>query len=131
VRKKHCLRMNRELLTFALAIFVLACAGMLLMAKGRESGAQGGAAAKSGTVQPEADGPKSIVDLQPFRQVTSNQIESNAGTQGTATLVNLNPADNSWYLLEVDWHDGSQSFYHLENPQPRSEKLFLDPIRQE
>jgi len=127
VRKKHCLRMNRELLPFALAIFVLACAGMLLMAKGLESGAQGVAAPKSGTVQHEADGPKSIVDLQPFRQVTSNKIKSNAGTQGTATLVNLNPADNSWYLLEVDWHDGSQSFYHLENPQPRSEKLFLDP----
>src|SRR6516162_4169514 len=119
--------MNRELLPFALAIFVLACAGMLLMAKGLESGAQGVAAPKSGTVQHEADGPKSIVDLQPFRQVTSNKIKSNAGTQGTATLVNLNPADNSWYLLEVDWHDGSQSFYHLENPQPRSEKLFLDP----
>src|SRR6516164_11841098 len=109
--------MNRELLLLGVGILVLACAGMLLMAKSWEASAQG----------IEADGPKSILDLQPFRQVTSNKIKSNAGTLGTASLVNLDPAVNSWYLLEVDWHDGSQSSYHLENPEPRSERLFLDP----
>jgi hypothetical protein len=127
VIKKHCLRVNRELLPFALGIFVLACTGMLLMAKRWEGSAQGMAAPNSGTIEHEVGRTKSILDLQPFRQVTSNKIKSNTGTQGTATLVNLNPAVNSWYLLEVDWHDGSQSSYHLENPQPRSEKLFLDP----
>src|SRR3974377_380524 len=116
--------MNRELLPLGIGILILACGGMLAMTKSWESRAQGMAAPKSRTIEPET---KSILDLQPFRQVTSNRIKSNTGTQGTATLVNLNPAVNSWYLLEVDWHDGSQSSYHLENRQPRSEKLFLDP----
>jgi len=127
VIKKHRLRMNRELLALEVGIVVLACGVMLLMAKGWEAGAQGMAAAKSGAVQPQLDGAKSILDLQPFRQVSSSRIKSDPGIPGTATLVNLNPAVNAWYLLEVDWQDGSKSSYHLESPQPRSEKVFLDP----
>src|SRR5215471_10222421 len=100
---------------------------MLLMTKGRVASAEGIAAPKSETAQHESDVAKSILDLQAFRQVSSNQIRSNSGIQGTATLVNLNPAVNAWYILEVDWQDGSSSSYHLENPQPGSEKLLLDP----
>jgi hypothetical protein len=85
------------------------------------------AAPKAETAQHESNVAKSILDLQPFRQVSSNRIKSNSGIQGTATLVNLNPAVNAWYMLEVDWQDGSRSSYHLENPQPGSEKLLLDP----
>jgi hypothetical protein len=106
--------MNYELLPMALGVFVLACTGMLLMAKGSEGG-------------PEGIGAKSILDLQPFRQVTSNKIKSNTGAAGTATLINLNPAVNAWYVMEVDWQGGSKSDYHLENPQPLTEKIFLDP----
>jgi hypothetical protein len=100
---------------------------MLLLAKSWEGSTRGMAAPNSGTIEHEVEQTKSIVNLQPFRQATSNKIKSNPGTQGTATLINLNPAVNSWYLLEVNWQDGSQSSYHLENPQPRSENLFLDP----
>jgi hypothetical protein len=106
--------MNYELLPLALGVFVLACTGLLLMAKGSEGG-------------PEGIGAKSILDLQPFRQVTSNKIKSNTGAAGTATLINLNPAVNAWYVMEVDWQDGSKSDYHLENPQPRTEKILFDP----
>lgn len=125
--KKHCLRVNHELLPFALGIFVLTCTGLLLMAKSRESSAERMESPESGTAQPKPHVQMSIIDLQPFRQASSNKIKSNTGNQGTATFVNLNPAVNSWYLLEVDWQGGSKSSYHLENPQPRSEKLFLDP----
>jgi hypothetical protein len=114
VKKKHCLRVNREFLPAVLGVVVVACGGMLLMAKGWEGRAAGVAA-------------KSILDLQPYRQATSNKIKSSTGAQGTATLINLNPAVNAWYVMEVDWQDGSKSFYHLENPQPRTEKVFLDP----
>jgi hypothetical protein len=114
VKKKHRLRRNYELLPLALGVFVLACTGLLLMAKGSEGG-------------PEGIGAKSILDLQPFRQVTSNKIKSNTGAAGTATLINLNPAVNAWYVMEVDWQDGSKSDYHLENPQPRTEKILFDP----
>ena len=112
--KKHGVRVNRELLPTALGVFVLACTGMLPMAKSWEGSTQGMAS-------------KSILDLQPFRQVTSNKVKSTTGTQGTATLINLNPAVNAWYVMEVDWQDGSKSSYHLENPQPRTEKVLLDP----
>jgi hypothetical protein len=95
--------MNR-LLPFGLCILSLACAGILI-----------------------ASVAMSVLDLQPFRRTSSNRIKSDAGIQGTVTLVNLNPAVNAWYVMEVDWQDGSKSSYHLENPQPRTEKVFLDP----
>ena len=104
VRKNRSLRMNR-LLLFGLCFLGLACTGMLLM----------------------ADVATSILDLQPFRQTSSNRIKSDTGILGTVTLVNLNPAVNAWYVMEVDWQDSSKSSYHLENPQPRTQKVFLDP----
>lgn len=125
--KKHCLRMNHELLPFALGGLVLACSGMLLRAKSREGSTQGKAAPNSGTIEHEVNRTKSILDLQPFRQTSSSEIKSDAGIQGTVTLLNLNPAVNAWYVMEVDWQDGSKSSYHLENPQPRTEKVLLDP----
>ena len=76
---------------------------------------------------PEAALPTTVVELQPFRQTSSNRIASSGAVSGTATLVNLNPTINAWYLLKVIRQDGSQSFYHLENPQPRSQRVALDP----
>jgi hypothetical protein len=71
--------------------------------------------------------PTSILELQPFRQSGSGNIEAENGVRGTATLVNLNPTVNAWYLLRVLWQDGSQSSYHLENPQPHTQTVALDP----
>ena len=116
---------SRPLLGLSLVVF--ACVGMLRTAKGRDTPPQENVVRKAETTQPEAAMPKTILDLQPIRQTTSMRIKSDNGIQGTATLVNLNPSANAWYVLEVSWQDGSQSTYHLENPQPRSEKLFLDP----
>jgi hypothetical protein len=99
---------------------------MLLMAKPWE-GATRPIALNSATIEQEVDRAKSILDLQRFRQTSSNRIKSDAGNQGTVTLVNLNPAVNAWYVMEVDWQDGSKSSYHLENPQPGTEKVFLEP----
>ena len=62
--------------------------------------------AEDQTKQYEADAPKTILELQEFRQATSIRIRSRSGTEGTATLVNLNPTINAWYLLQVDWKDG-------------------------
>src|SRR5271165_4281427 len=69
---------------------------------------------------------KTIEELQQFRQTTSSHIKSDKGAEGTATLVNLNPTINTWYLLKVTWQGGSESSYHLENPEPHSRKLTLD-----
>ena len=69
----------------------------------------------------------SVIELQPFRQVSSGSIESASGAQGRATLVNLNPGINAWYVLSVLWADGSRASYHLENPRPQAQRLALDP----
>lgn len=76
---------------------------------------------------PQAVPASSILDLQPFRQVSSGSIRADSGLSGTATLVNLNPTINVWYLLNVLWQDGSHASYHLENARPASQTLALDP----
>lgn len=60
-----------------------------------------------------AEAPRTIVDLQAFRQTSS--------IPGVATLINLNPAINTWFLLNVDRND-----WHLENPKPREARVLLD-----
>ncbi|MCC6389268.1 MAG: hypothetical protein IT167_01600 [Bryobacterales bacterium] len=70
--------------------------------------------------------PKTIIELQPFRQSNSIPIRS-AGRDGVTTLVNLNPAINSWFLLRLKWNGApAESAYHLENAEPRTRKLVLD-----
>jgi len=85
-----------------------------------------GAAGQNQLKEYEADVPKTILELQQFRQVNSIHIERE-GREGTATLVNLNPAINAWYLLELRWNSGAPDVaYHLENADPRARRLLLD-----
>ena len=66
---------------------------------------------------------KTILELQQFRQTNSIRILTKAGRTGVATLVNLNPTINAWYLLQLAWPDGSAgAAYHLENPAPQRQK---------
>jgi hypothetical protein len=66
-----------------------------------------------------AEVPKTILELQQFRHATSVRIKASAGKQGIATLVDLNPVINVWYLLKVKWTpDHAETAYHLENPRP-------------
>jgi len=75
----------------------------------------------------DADVPKTILELQQFRQANSIHIESRHGRKGIATLTNLNPAINAWHLLKVAWNDGASGVaFHLENPEPRTRRLLLD-----
>jgi hypothetical protein len=113
-----------------LGLFMIAMVARLMVLSGaerryltdKEIGASGNPAKQYG-----AAAPKTIVDLQPFRQTSSIPITSEEGETGTATLINLNPTINVWYLLKVSWQDGSESTYHLENPERRSQKLILTP----
>jgi hypothetical protein len=75
----------------------------------------------------EAEAPKTILELQPFRQTNSIAIRAEEGREGTATLINLNPSINAWYLLKLAWKGGtSKTAYHLENANPQSRRLLLD-----
>ena len=67
----------------------------------------------------DADRPKSIIELQPFRKYESGQI---GGIR--AALINLNPTINAWFLLTVDWAEGRR-IYHLENPDPIGQQVHL------
>ena len=48
----------------------------------------------------QADAPKNIVELQPFRSTASMRFQMPA-SEGVATLVNLNPRVNAWFLLTL------------------------------
>jgi hypothetical protein len=70
-------------------------------------------------VQYDANVPKTILELQPFRIASQVALARADGTRGSATLTNLNPYANSWYLLSLAWQGaGGLSSYHLENAHP-------------
>lgn len=70
---------------------------------------------------------KTIVDLQPFRETNSIRITNDRGEEGSATLINLNPGINAWYLLRLDWGKGATvENYHLENAGPSIRTLLAD-----
>ena len=72
--------------------------------------------------------PKTVIELQQFRESASIGIRKSTGQKGTATLINLNPQINTWFLLLIQWNDGQPAeAYHLENALPATQKLFLDP----
>jgi hypothetical protein len=74
-----------------------------------------------------AEVPKTVVQLQQFRLESTLHIKSRAGKDSSATLINLNPAINAWYLLTIASNDRSADLtFHLENPQPHVRRLVLD-----
>jgi hypothetical protein len=86
-----------------------------------------GAVAAEASAPPPTSSARTILDLQSFRQTSSVRIRSDGGMVGVATLVNLNPAVNAWYVLEVAWKDAAANLaYHLENAKPSSQRLSLD-----
>lgn len=68
--------------------------------------------------------PKTILALQPFSQSQTVLIRTTGGAEGIATLINLNPHVNAWYLLSLTI-DSDQQYYHLEDPLTRPEHWLL------
>ena len=105
-------------ITFAL----VAAAGFLVFAKPEK-----GSLSEDQTRRYEAEVSKTILELQQFRQTSSVHIRSRSGREGLATLINVNPTINTWYLLQVAWKDGGPELaWHLENPKPHDAHLLLD-----
>ena len=70
---------------------------------------------------------KTIVDLQAFRKTSSIRMKEAGGPEYRATLINLNPHINVWYLLQLSGRGGlSSEAYHLENADPMNQDLLLD-----
>ncbi len=74
-----------------------------------------------------SSGGRSVLDLQTRWIETAIPIVIDGETRGTATLVDLNPAIRSWFLLRLENLDGSQEVFHLENPFPETQRLELAP----
>jgi hypothetical protein len=71
--------------------------------------------------------PKTIVDLQPFRHTSSLPFKSARGEEGRATLINLNPDINDWYLLQLYWGNRAPvEAYHFEIVDRQTQTLTLD-----
>ena len=83
--------------------------------------------AVSQSAEYQADVPKTIIELQSFRRSASVEFQM-SGDRGTATLVNLNPQINTWFLLRLHWAGAGKTLsYHLENPLPKTQMLALSP----
>lgn len=69
---------------------------------------------------------KTVIDLQKFRRSASMPFPGPKGGAGVATLIDLNPRVNSWYLLHVRWPKGRETWHHLINPRPALQVFGLD-----
>lgn len=69
--------------------------------------------------------PKSVLDLQPFRDTVT---VTDAATGAEITLISLNPNVGAWYLLQIRQGRTTAS-YHLENPHPGAQRVALDPAK--
>lgn len=69
--------------------------------------------------QYEAEAPKTILQLQPFRTQARAEVRQAGGAVGAVTLTNLNPNIDAWFLLTFEWRGRpDRPAYHLENPDP-------------
>ncbi|MEO8660128.1 MAG: hypothetical protein ABI693_16785 [Bryobacteraceae bacterium] len=101
---------------------VIACAGALIIGASERA-----SSLVEQATQYSSQAPKTILELQQFRQTSSSPVKSRSGRVGRATLVNLNPAINTWFLLQVAWNDGAaETAAHLENARPHQAKILLD-----
>ncbi|MGA1825558.1 MAG: hypothetical protein ACMUIP_12940 [bacterium] len=69
----------------------------------------------------------SVIDLQQFPEISQIAVENNTGLVGRATLINVNPTINAWFLLRLRWDNGQNDDYHLENREPDRQKISLNP----
>ena len=104
-------------------------AAILLAASIRaaEPGAASSATVAEQRTEINADAPKTILELQPFRIETRVPLRRADGSMGLATLTNLNPYVNTWYLLSFDRMGTPKPFiYHLESPRRQTLHLLAD-----
>ena len=73
--------------------------------------------------QYEADIPKTILDSEQFRQSNSAPIKSGSGREGVATLVNLNPTIETWYLLRSHGRTAWPSLRRIWKTRSRAKRI--------
>jgi hypothetical protein len=72
-------------------------------------------------------GPKSVLQLQRYREISTVAAEDGAGRRGQAVLINLNPLINRWFLLQLELTEQLAGVaFHIENSAPDRQRLLLD-----
>jgi hypothetical protein len=76
--------------------------------------------------QYQAAGPKTILELQQFRRARAVTVHGPDGRPGQATLVDLNPYANAWFVLTLEGGAGGERrSYHLQNSDPQGQSVRL------
>jgi hypothetical protein len=71
--------------------------------------------------------PKTILQLQPFRQTSTLDFETADGRGGSVSLINLNPFVGVWYIMRITLSgEKAENNYHLETPLTYQQKIRLD-----
>ena len=69
--------------------------------------------------QYRAEVPKTILELQQFRRNETIAVEGAGGRRGRATLIELNPYINVWFVLTLNWGDpGGRASFTSRTPIP-------------
>lgn len=67
----------------------------------------------------------SVLDLQPWSDEIT--VPTRPPSDGSIILINLNPAANTWYILQLKEAGGTvMASFHLENPYSETQWLELD-----
>jgi hypothetical protein len=69
---------------------------------------------------------RSVIELQRDRRETKISLTT-AGQPTEVTLINLAPEVNVWYLLKLQWNPQKIEWYHLDNADPSSIWVELNP----
>jgi len=119
----RCRASRWALVAAQIATTVPLLAVAIVGASAADSSAQPEEAPPAQWAQYQAQAPKSILELQPFRTVQQVELEGAGVGQGSATLVNLNPTVHVWFLLTLQ-APGSVAArtFHLENPRPLEQR---------
>ena len=118
------LRDHRRLLAVARSLLAAALGWQMAFAA---SAADSNAAAwLDQAAQYAAQVPKTVIELQQFRRTTTIANETQGQRRVMATLIELNPQINAWFLLTLDGGEGSiRTTYHLENGDPSGQRIRL------
>ena len=110
-----------------LRMALLAAPAAIWLVLGFGGMANGAPAQQSGPAAAVSQDRQTIIDLQPFRQSGTIAIKGARGEDGRATLIQLNPNVNDWFVLRLSWRNGTATEeYHLENASPRTQKFLLE-----
>src|SRR5271166_3223188 len=125
LRPRRLWRRTRSYIACAAAVLMAALIVQVPKTLGTEESAQAALLTRQAAEYRE-ESAKTIIELQQFRNSESIVAEGFGGRRGKATLINLNPQINTWFLLTLDWGaaDGRLT-YHLENPRPREQAIDL------